>query len=314
MNTKQLLYLGLAIVVLAVIYFAVQSGSVPKAEISMLVEIDTANVSEVSIYKDGTTTTLTRGEKGWNITNPYEFPANNSFIKTMLKKIDDLRIETKVTSNKERWPEFELNEAKGTKVTVIQDGNRSDFIIGKASSGYKQTYARLEGSEGDDVYLIRGSYGVAINRAPGSWREKKIADFTEEEIIKYTTDELEMVKEGEDWRITPKEGESFLAEQVKAKKITRNLKNLRTSDFPDEEDYKDVDWDKPYKECLIELSTGDSRKLSFYHDKSEDKDNRYFLKYHDRPTVFRVYKGMVSQLFKEPEELRMDPEDKNIVR
>ncbi|MDP8206232.1 MAG: DUF4340 domain-containing protein [Candidatus Electryonea clarkiae] len=309
MKNKNLIYLGAAVVVLFGLYCLLQIGNVPKAEIMMLVETDTSMVTEVSIYKDGATTTLTRGEKGWNITNPYEYPANNSFIKTLLKKLDDLRIESTVTTNAKRWAEFELDDGKATKVTIVQGDVQSDFYIGKSASGYKQTYARLEGK--DEVLLIRGTYGVAVNRKPESWREKKVADFAEEEVIKVTTHLLEMVKDGEDWRVTTKGGESFVADQSKAGRVPRSLKNLRTSDFPEPADYEGVNWDKPYREVTVGLSTGDTRSIRFYEDPNEE--NRYFMRYHNTEHVFRVYKGVIGQIFKEADDLKAKPkEEENI--
>ncbi len=300
MKSKQILYLALAAVVLLVIYVFTQSRSIPKAEMKMFVAVDTAKVEEVVIYHDGTTTNLNRTDKGWEITNPFEYKANKSFINTMLKKFMDMRIESRITDKKARWPEFEVHDELATKVTLVQDGNRSDFYIGKASSGYQQTYARLEGE--DTVYLIKGTFGVAINRQPEAWREKKVSDMEVDQMLKITTDNLALEKEGMDWRVTTKDGESFVADQTKADRMAKSLQNLRTSDFPEQKDFEMIDWDKPSNEALVELTTGDSRRIRLYPDPNDD--NRYFMRYHDHETVFRVYKGMVGQMFKEKDDLK----------
>lgn len=298
---RNILYLVIAVVVLGGIYYLLRVTGEPKAGNEQLVEVDTAAVDEISIFHDGSTVTLSRTADGWMITNPFTYKANSSFVGTLLEKIDDMRIESLITRNADRFTEFEVDTA-GTRLTVTQGDSRNDFIIGKASTGYRQTYARREGE--DDVYLIRGTYGVAINRTPENWREKKFADFEREDVIRMDNGLLVVEQEATgDWRVTAG-SESFVADQTKVERITRALANMRTSDFPGPEVYAGVNWERPEKEVTIGLSSGANRTVRFYP--VPDEDNRYFVKYDNNETVYRVYSGVPNQIFKEADDLRAD--------
>lgn len=303
-KNKPILYLSALAVLQLVIYLVLRISGAPTAEVKYLVEVDTSKVSEMSIYHDGTTVTLKRGADTWEVTNPYQYPANNRFVKTLLEKLSDMRIESEVTSNKGRFSEFEVDTA-GTRVTLYQSGDRSDFILGKTASGYRQTYARLENE--DTIYMIRGSYGTAANRKADAWREKKVSDFEEADVVKVTTPNLTLVRENQDdWRVTDDKGESFVADQSKGKRIPSSLSRLRTSDFPEADDYKAVNFNKPLHSFRVDLKSGDFRDISFYSDPADS--NKYFMKYHKKPHVFRVFKGTLNNLLKKPDELKADPD------
>ncbi len=111
MTNKHLTYLMASAIALFVIYLILLSGNQPKSEYRELVAIDTSLITQVEVYKDGSTVTLAKRDNSWYITNPTpEFPANSGFIVTMMKKLDDLRIESEITSNRGRWSEFELED------------------------------------------------------------------------------------------------------------------------------------------------------------------------------------------------------------
>ncbi len=125
MTNKHLTYLMASAVALFAIYLILLSGNQPKSIYRDLVPVDTSLVSQVEVYKDGSTVTLNKRGDSWFITNPGpEFPVNSSFIGTMIKKLDDLRVESEITSKKTRWAEFELDDDKATRITVTQlDGH-----------------------------------------------------------------------------------------------------------------------------------------------------------------------------------------------
>ncbi len=284
---KQTLYLGGAVVVLLLIYLLLKTTSVPTAQVQYLVDIDTSEVTEVTIYHDGTTVTLQNDAGEWMVTNPYTYRANLGFVVTLLQKLGDMRLESEVTHNADRWAEFEV-DTSGTRITVHQGNRRDDFIIGKTATGYRQSYARLEGE--NTVYLIRGSYGSAVNRTADNWRDKAIADFEQDDVLRIVTEDFEILKQGEEeWQVTPARGESFAGDNTAVRRVTGALARLRTADFPEAADYEDVNWDRPDNEVTVELASGDSRTIRFYQD--ENQDNRYFVKYGNVETVYRVFRG-----------------------
>src|SRR3989339_348123 len=97
MKGKTILILVVACVVLIALYFLLETGSVPQAENKMLVDVDSSLVGAVTIFSEGQTVTLERRPDSWYITNPIEFRANNSFVKTMLGKLEEMKIESEIS-------------------------------------------------------------------------------------------------------------------------------------------------------------------------------------------------------------------------
>lgn len=305
MSNKTLLILSGLVVVLLVLFLLTRENTIPKAEVHMIAEIDSALVTEITIEKEDQTLTLTRKEDGWYITRPIDYMATKSFVKTLLGKLTGMRIESKITDKKERWADFEVDDAKGKKVTVKQGDKTDTFIIGKVASGYRQSYARL--LDEDTVYLINGSYASSLNRKVDNWREKKVADIKDTAIIGVVTDKLTLKKEDDGWRITPKKGESFLADEDKVKRHLGSISRLRTAEFPDSSDYASINFDKPLHFMKVELSSGDTREIKFYTDPSQE--DRYFFTYHKKPYVFRCYGAILRQLIRDPDEFKAEEKD-----
>ncbi len=300
MNIKQVGILAAITVALLLIYLALQMGGKPTAEYRDLIDIDTSKVSSITLYSDGHSTTLERRSDGWDITNPFNFNANDGLVKTLLGKLDDLRIETEVTSNKNRWADFELTPNQATRVTVIHSGQEHTFYIGKAAEGYRQSYARLEGK--DTVYMIRGVYGVAIKRPPEDWRRKKVSDFTAEEVVKVEMPKMTLELQGDaSWTVTGPRRTTSPAAMNEVNTILNKLASLRTSDFPDSSEYTGINWANPDHEVTVHLAGGTEKNIRFYQ--ADEEGQRFFMRFADRPTVFRLYKSMIGPLLKSADEV-----------
>ncbi len=304
MNPKQLTILAVIAIALLGIYLLLQLGGTPTAEFKDLVAVDTSKVTSISLYYDGHTTTMERRSNGWQVVNPFDFKANDGLVVTLLGKLDDLRIETEVTDNKNSWGEYELTDAQASRVTIVQNGQEYTFFVGKSATGYRQSYARLAGE--DTVFLIRGVYGTALKRLPKDWRQKKVADYEATEIIKVATPNmtLELQPDGATWRVTDKRGNGYDADLAKVNKLNNQLANLRTSDFPDEEEYADVNWNNPDHEVTVTLQGGTQKNIRFYLIDADKK--RYFMRFADKPTVFRLYESMFRQTMNTADEMRPD--------
>ncbi len=305
MKQKHLIYLLVIVVVLVIVFLGVKKGTVPKAEVRWLAQVDSSKIDEITITRNGETYTIARGANGWNLTSPLEYPATSSFTKSLLGKLTELQIESEVTSKPDRWKEFEVDEEKGAVVKIKQGDKIDEVVIGKVASGYRQSYARKQGN--DTVYLIRGSYASSLNRKIDNWREKKIGDVSEDDIIKVTTDKATLSKEAEGWRIKGKKGEGFLADEKKVKSYLGAISRIRTAEFPDSTEYAHINWDKPLHTMTVELSSGDSRLIKFYTDPTQKE--RYFFLYHDKPWVFRCYQAIMNQLIKDADEFKVEEKE-----
>ena len=307
MKNKTLLYLLVAVVVLYGIFVLMERTSVPVAKDEYLVKVDSAKVNEISVFKDGQTVTLAKRDTTWFITNPIEYRANDRFVKQLLEKLKDMRIESKVTDKEDRWAEFEVDTA-GTQVTVTQDGGTpATFIVGKASSSYRHSYARL--ADKPDVMLIRGTYGLQLNRTVENWRDKKILNVEQADFVGVETEDISMTRdsrESQAWLLHNADGSIDTTDWSKATRIQSALGRLQTSGFPAAEDYASVNFDKPTSTMKVTLVNGVEHTMRFY--KSDEETVRYYITLDgDTSTVFRIYEGIYNQLFKKKADLMPDP-------
>ncbi len=306
MKNRQLFILGVVALVLLALYWLLQSRSVPHRKVEWLAEVDTSQVTQVMIQYDGNTVTLARGENEWKIVDPFEYRANDRFVKTLLSKLTQLRIESEITSNKNRWKEFKV-DTTGTRVSIWQGDRRDDIVLGKAATGYRQTYARRDAE--DTVYLVKGNYGASFTRKPDAWRDKLIAHYKAEDVLKIQAGDFTMEREeaGDQaetqWRVTPEKGESFLADKGKANSLVNGFVRMRAYDFPPEEEVAKINWEKPDRTATVELKSGETLTYRWVREK-KDSDSRYFLKLDDNPVIFRQYKGVVKPLFRSVDEMR----------
>lgn len=307
MKNKTLLYLLVAVVVLYGIFVMMDRTSVPVAKDDYLVKVDSAKVTQVTIFKDAQTVTLTKRDSTWFITNPIEYRANIRYVQQLLEKLDDMRIESTVTDNQDQYAELEV-DTSGTQLTITQEGGKSaTVIVGKASSSYRQSYAR-RGDE-KEVMLIRGTYGLAVNRTLENWRDKMILNCLQADIVGVETSDLHMTRVSRDanaWLIEHEDGTVDTTDWAKATKVQAALGRLQTSGFPTEEDYGTINWDRPTTTMKVTLFDGREHTLRFY--KSEEETVRYYITMDgDTENVFRIYEGIYNQLFKKPSELMPDP-------
>ncbi len=302
MKPKQILYLTIATVVLLAIYVVSERGNMPTAETKHLIEVDTSKVTEMSFYFEGSTVTLDRRGSEWWINNPIEYRANPQFVDAALQKLTMFRIESEITSKKERWGEFDLNQDKAVHATVVADGKSADFYLGKVAEGYKHTYARIEGN--DTVYLLKDTYSTALVKASDLWRDKRILAIEQWELLGIETNDYKITRTGEQeaaWLLNSADGSLDTTFYQKTKNIQASVSRLKTSDFPKEEDYTNINWDKPANVLKVTLSSGVSEEISFFKDLENEK--RYYVRMKDNDTTFRLYEGAFNQIFKTVEEI-----------
>ncbi len=303
MKMKQLLILVGAVLILWLVFVLMDQSSVPTAEESYLVDVDTTEVTELEIMHGGETITLTRHDDGfWFITNPIEFRANRRYVTQLLEKLGDMRIESEITDKQSRWGEFELDTA-GVSLTVRQGDREDRVVIGKAAESYKQSYARYE--DDTEVYLVKGTYKMVLSRTMDNWRDKQIFLHQQHDIVGIETDAWTLALNGDDWSLRVA-GEEVPADKPAATRIQSQLARMRTSSFPEAEEYQNVDFEAdPDNTVQVVLQWGDIVPIRFFKD--TENERRYFVKYGSDDTVYVLFEGIYNQIFVAADDLIAKP-------
>jgi hypothetical protein len=94
-------------------------------------------------------------------------------------------IHESIVSNKPEKQSLFQVDSTGTVVRIFEKGaEKASFVIGKAGSGYSETYARLTNS--DDVALVSGTMSSVFNRPVKEWRDRTILTVPKESIKEVT--------------------------------------------------------------------------------------------------------------------------------
>jgi len=303
MKMRQLLILVGAVLVLWLVFVLLDQTSVPTAEENYLVDIDTTDVTELEIMNGVEAITLTRRDDGsWFITNPSEYRANRRYMTQLLEKLDDMRIESEITDKQDRWGEFEVDTA-GISLTVRQGDQEDRVVIGKAAESYKQSYARY--ADQTNVYLINGTYKMVLSRTMENWRDKQLFMHQQHDIVGIETDEWMLALDGDNWSLNVN-GEDVLADLPGATRIQSQLARMRTSSFPEVEEYENIDFNAdPDNTVNVVLQWGDIVPISFYHDTQNEQ--RYFVKYGNDESVYVLFEGIYNQIFVTADDLIARP-------
>lgn len=301
MKMKQLLILVGAVLVLWVIFVIMDQSSVPTAEENYLVEVDTTAVTELEIMHGGSTVTLTRRDDGsWFITNPFEFRANRRYLSQLLEKLDEMRIESEVTSKQDRWQEFEV-DTTGVTLTVRQGSDEARVVFGKAAESYRQSYARY--ADQPNVYLINGTYSMMLKRTADNWRDKEMFPYEQHNIVGIKTDKWLLARTDSDWTLTAN-GESVPADGAAAVRIQSQIARLRTSGFPTEEETEGVDLSTdPASTVMVSIDNGEMIAIRFYPDPNNER--RYLVKMGNDNTVYALFEGIHDQILVSVDDLKM---------
>ena len=112
---KATLILAVILVVQIIIYTLVSTDKHHVTEKVKFLSVDTSQVDYLKIVNDKGELVMRRIGSNWKITEPFEWGANPSYITTLLEKMDDLYIESAITSNPDKHQTYELDDlaAKG---------------------------------------------------------------------------------------------------------------------------------------------------------------------------------------------------------
>jgi Domain of unknown function (DUF4340) len=303
MKMKQLLILVGAVIVLWAVFILMDQSKVPTAEDNYLVDIDTTEVTELEIMTGGTTITLTRRDDGsWYITNPVNYRANRRYMSQLLEKLDDMRIESEVTSKRERWPEFELDTA-GVSLTVRQGSQEDRVVLGKAAESYRQSYARYADKE--NVYMVNGTYSMVLSRTVDNWRDKEMFNYEQHNIVGIKTDEWSLARNGDQWSMTA-DGSDIPVDPSAAARIQSQISRMRTSGFPTAEELAGADFSAdPANTVNVSLDNGELMEIRFYLD--PENERRYLVRMDDDETTYTLFEGIYNQIFTSVEDLTLKP-------
>jgi len=171
-----------------------------------LVQIDTAGIDQILLYPKAENQDeikfLKRGNY-WSVTKSDVTAEAEMFsIRNIFTELINIKAEQLVARNRERWPEFHVDDSLGTRV-IMKEGKKTrlDIMIGRfnyqpAPGGYGGaygqnqgrglTYVRLTGE--DEVYIVEGFLSMSLNQPFNNWRDQTILQTDQSGITRVSYD------------------------------------------------------------------------------------------------------------------------------
>ncbi len=189
--------LAIGLLVLIGIFVATRLYRAPKQDGNVrkeLVSIEAEKIDEVRISKGDSAIVIRKANGQWTVSkNDKTLPADSGLVARMIQSARALHPKRLASRKQEKWPEFQVDLASGTKVAFLSEGDtEGELVVGKF--GFNQpagggdggqfggqnieayTYVRLV--DEDEVYIVDGFLSASFPTAVNEWKRKEPASDT----------------------------------------------------------------------------------------------------------------------------------------
>lgn len=241
-NNRILSFVFLGLLVLVVLTRWVKSSSGQQSFKSILVSVDTSQVVSFVISPQvdkPQEVKMIKKNKQWYLQKDgQEIELDNDRIQGVLGQIARLQVLRLAARSKDKWKDYELEDATATRLKVLGVNNTEllNLLVGKAGfEGYDQfSYVRLQGE--DEVYAVKALFSQELNQKMNDWRDQTFIKFSPPDIrkleFKFPEDSsFSMNKNEISWQINGSEADS--AQTARIQNYLQEISNLSLDSFED---------------------------------------------------------------------------------
>ena len=292
-----------------------------------LAEIKAGSIAQLEISQPGGTDKVALAKKGdkWQVTAPYDKPADQAAVKSVVESLEKMKWGDISTQQKERQAELEVSDDKGIHVVAKDAGGAqvADLVIGKVVGS--STMVRIGGK--DDVWQATDLYASNFKKDGKSWREHIIFELKADEATKVSLKGggLQAVLEklptpaGPDgkpapanameakWKLAEGDGQVLKpgmdVDSALVSRLVQSLSSLRAAEF--------MDAAKPEELGLAAGAAGQIEVLVTFKDNKtagvrigQLKGEDFFVQTLDAPQIFTVKKYGLDAVAHIPQDLR----------
>ena len=299
-STRRLLIVFICLLVVTIVWNGLERRGTTSRE-QTFEKVDIERITRVEMSGKGNDVTLSQQGGLWIVTEPIEYPANQSLVEDLLTQVEELAVSNLVSTSPANHDLYEVGPDTGVLVRLLggRDGQRrlSEFYIGKMTSDFGHTYIRRFGE--DDVFMASGLLQGYFNKTVGAWRDKTILRLQQENI-----EQVELSSADDNWLVARRgiypeavdapwvirtDGGFVPADSTAVVTILRRLINLSASDFPSPAEQLEFDWDNPDYRILLGLTGDIPVEIEVWL--REDDNTRVWIKKGGDETVFIMYKS-----------------------
>lgn len=201
LSKNRTLVLGIILVVVLIIYFALQNREHEENFRTKLPAIDTATVDHIVIRPAGGKTPISfvKEDGQWMITDKdRKYAANENQLNSLMLGLNGAEVIRVAATSPEKWKDFNTTKDLGTEIEFKQSGKdaadvligKFDYIPSKNQNPYNQygqqgemlSYVRVNDEDG--VYAIEGSIALGLGKTADDFRNKQLLHLDKKAINK----------------------------------------------------------------------------------------------------------------------------------
>jgi len=269
-----------------------------------LFDIDSAEVTSVSIYPKGKMDQgiqLQKEGNKWQVRSQKEsYPADTNFIRNLLQTLRSVKPEGVMGIDPSSWNDFQVSDTTGTHV-LIEQGKKvsADFTVGRVS--FSQPPQQMAGrnrnpivkshirvADDDKVYLVDGYLSLMFPAQESYYRNKTLCKFRKELATQLTftypgDSSFTVQKINGHWLL-----DGLGADSAAMETYLRGISTMNGTEFADESSQA-----MPF---LFKLRIdGDNMPFIEIHGAKAEPAKLYFVKSSVNPTA--TFKSNTPQLF-----------------
>jgi len=186
-NTIKLLALlgGLVIIYLIVTFTSGSSRS--KSFREVLVELDTATVTNIEISSPSGQTSLSKSDNEWRVkSGEIDKKAVGTVVRNFMATLEGAKPSRLVARSKDTWKDYSV-DSTGTRVEVFEGSSKVlDLVVGRFGvEGQRNFHSYVRLFEEEDVYLSKDFMGISL--------PKESKDFRYADVLRLKKDSLTQV-------------------------------------------------------------------------------------------------------------------------
>ena len=226
---------------LVAVYFAIDflgGGQKSKSLRSVLVDLDTTQVTRFTINGPGKSIDLNKVDGRWKIKldNGEEVPAEKNAVNNALEALNSIKPARLATRKPEKWTEYQVDTA-GTVATAY-DGSKklTEIVLGKLGvTGQRSYHTFVRLAEDDEVYVANNFMSFNVPSESSSYRNSILARLKRDSLtnIEFTYPQdssFRLEKVDDVWMV-----DGIEADSTAVVNYLRGLNYLNSKKFVDEE-------------------------------------------------------------------------------
>ncbi len=296
MKNNQTLFAAGAFIILALIYYFTQSGSVDTKSIdSELFRVKPESVASIQLNNTSGTLVLEKGPDRWILE---KYPVDTMKMSSLLDQFTELTVDRLITSNSEKYSKYEVVDQGNSILLLDSEGAPLlELLLGKQGANYAETFVRNPAE--DQVFAVKSNLAQYKNMSAKDFWDRTFASLSLGQIksvdfkgeINYSLQRQEPT-----WTFN---GE--LVDPDKVANLLRPFDNMKGTGFANELSEDTI----LYQSISVGLIDGTSLEYNFF--KKDEKGVNLLVTASNKSKIFEFSTGGLNKFKKSITDLSVDP-------